>query len=98
MRPSHLLCLCLLPVPLLALAGPQPPAAPPAGKADEKTPGLAPPTAEELAGKRLVFMKAALSRFTVRVGNRKEVSAAADPCRPPARRSGRRRSWTCCSG
>jgi hypothetical protein len=53
---------------------------PPAGKAGEKPPVLAPPTAEELAEKRLKFMKAALARYTVQVGERKEPARVADPC------------------
>lgn len=81
MRLPCLLCLCLLPVPVCVPAGPRLVAdEPPAKKADDNAPGLAPPTAEELAGKRMVFMKAALSRFTIRVGDREEASAVADPC------------------
>ena len=53
---------------------------PPVKKADQKAPDLAPPTAKELADKRMAFMKSALSRFTVQVDNRKEASRAADPC------------------
>lgn len=81
MRPTYLVCFCLLLAPVLARSGSQLLAAePPARKVDEKTPGLAPPTARELADKRMVFMKTALSRFTIQVGNRKEASRAADPC------------------
>lgn len=36
--------------------------------------------AKELADKRMVFMKAALSHFTMQVGGRKEASKVADPC------------------
>ena len=85
MRPSYPACFCLLLIPLLAPAGPRPPAdEPPAKKADqkadEKAADIAPPTAKELADKRMAFMKAALSHFTIQVGDRKEASAAADPC------------------
>src|SRR6516162_9131120 len=81
MRPSYPVCLYLLLVPVLVLAGPRLPAdEPPAKKADEKAPDLAPPTAKELADKRMAFMKTALSHFTVQVGNRKEASKVADPC------------------
>jgi hypothetical protein len=81
MRSSYPVCACLLLVPVLAPAGQQPPAdEPPARKADEKAPDLAPPTAKELADKRMVFMKSALSHFTIQVGDRKEASKVADPC------------------
>ena len=81
MRPSCLVCFGLLLVPVLVPVGPQLLAdAPPAKKTEEKSPDLAPPTAEELAGKRIVFMKTALSRFTIQVGDRKEASRVADPC------------------
>jgi hypothetical protein len=80
-RLSFLLCCCLLPVPVLVLAGPQPPAdKPPAKKPEAKAPDLAPPTAEELGDKRMAFMKSALAHFTIQVGNRKEPAKAGDPC------------------
>jgi hypothetical protein len=53
---------------------------PPADKAGEKPPALAAPTTEELADRRMKFMKAALARYTVRVGKRKEPAKVADPC------------------
>src|SRR5262245_29828671 len=75
MRLSCPACFCLLLAPVLVSAGGQPPA-----KKDEKAPDLAPPTAKELADKRMAFMKSALSHFSIQVGNRKEASKAADPC------------------
>src|SRR5437764_281512 len=53
---------------------------PPADKRGGKPADIAPPTAEELADRRMVFMKAALARYTVEVGGRKEVARVADPC------------------
>jgi hypothetical protein len=81
MRPSHLLLACPLLVLALAPAGTSRPAEePPARKADDKPPDLVPPTAKDLAEKKMAFMKAATSRYSVRVGDRKEESKAADPC------------------
>lgn len=71
MRLPYLVGFCLLAAPALA-DEPKKPA--------EKAAGLAPPTAQELAGKRMTFMKGALSHFTVQVGTRKEASKVADPC------------------
>lgn len=53
---------------------------PPAGKTGGKQPEIAPPTAEELKGKRMQFMKSALARYTVHVGERKEPATVGDPC------------------
>jgi hypothetical protein len=53
---------------------------PPGKKADPKAPDLAPPTAEELAEKRMAFMKSALSHFTIQVGDRKEAAKVGAPC------------------
>ncbi|HTU23134.1 MAG TPA: hypothetical protein VMG10_34180 [Gemmataceae bacterium] len=53
---------------------------PPAEKAAEKKPRIGPPTAEELAGQRMQFMKTALSRYTVQVGKSKEPAKVGDPC------------------
>jgi hypothetical protein len=75
MRRTSLVCLGLLLLPVLVTAD-----EPPAKKPDEKAPDLAPPTTKELAEKRMVFMKSALSHFTVQVGDRKEASKVADPC------------------
>src|SRR5438445_125910 len=73
MRPSSLVRVCLLLVPALVLAGSHLPAQePPGKKADERPPDLVPPTAKELADKRMAFMKAACSHFTIQVGDRKE--------------------------
>src|SRR5690349_12892383 len=81
MRPSYLACYCLILALVLAPAQfPLFAEEPPAKKADEKAPALAPPTAKELSDKRMVFMKSALSRFTIRIGDRKEASKVADPC------------------
>lgn len=52
---------------------------PPADKTDGKRPTLAPPTAKELADKRMKFMKAALARYTVQVGEQKESAEVGDP-------------------
>jgi len=81
MRRSYPVNFGLLLVPILLLAAHQLPAdEPPAKNADKKTPDLVPPTVKELADKRMVFMKSALSHFTIQVGNRKEASKVADPC------------------
>jgi hypothetical protein len=53
---------------------------PPAGKAVAKPTDIAPPTVEELSGKRMVFMKTALARYTIQVGGQKEPATVADPC------------------
>jgi hypothetical protein len=79
MRLSHLVCLCLLLVPVLVLVGQLLADEPPVKKA-EKAPDLAPPTAEELADKRMAFMKSALSHFTIQVGDRKEAAKVGNPC------------------
>lgn len=75
--------LLLVLVTALALCSAEPglPAdGPPAGKAGGKAPDIAPPTAEELADKKMVFMKSALARFTIQVGDRKEPAKVGDPC------------------
>jgi hypothetical protein len=79
MRPTSLVIFGLLLVPVLIPAGPQLLAEEPK-KAEEKAPDLAPPTEKELSEKRMTFMKSALSRYTIQVGNRKEASKVADPC------------------
>jgi hypothetical protein len=53
---------------------------PPADKTGRAPPDLAPPTATELADKRMEFMKTALARFTIRVGERREPAKVAAPC------------------
>jgi hypothetical protein len=53
---------------------------PPADKTGGKLADIAPPTAKELADKRIQFMKTALDRYTVQVGERKEPARVADPC------------------
>jgi hypothetical protein len=75
------LCLLLVQVSILASVMPALLAEdPPADKTDGKPPDLAPPTAEELADKRMQFMKTALGRYTVQVGERKEPAKVGDPC------------------
>jgi hypothetical protein len=49
-------------------------------KKEGKGAEIAPPTEKELADKRMVFMKTALARYTVRVGDRKEAGKVGDPC------------------
>jgi hypothetical protein len=75
--------LLLVLVPTLALCSVVPalPANdPPADKTDGKPPAIAPPTAKELADKRIKFMKTALARYTVQVGEQKESAKVGDPC------------------
>jgi len=52
----------------------------PADEAGKKPPEIGPPTAKELEDKRMHFMKRALSRYTVHVGERKEPATVGDPC------------------
>ena len=71
----------LIPIPALCSVAPALLAVdPPADKSGEKPPRLAPPTAKELADKRMQFMKTALARFTIQVGERKEPAEVLDPC------------------
>ena len=53
---------------------------PPAEKAGKKQPDIAPPTEKELTDKRVLFMKTALSHFTIQVGENKEPAKVGDPC------------------
>ncbi len=53
---------------------------PPADKTDGKSSSIAPPTAKELADKRMKFMKRALGRYTVYVDEQKEPATVGDPC------------------
>ena len=53
---------------------------PPADKADEKSPNIAPPTTKELADERMKFMNAAPACYTGQVGERKEPAKVGDPC------------------
>lgn len=53
---------------------------PPANKAIEKPPAIAPPTAKELAEERMKFMKTALAHYTVQVGQEKVPAKVGDPC------------------
>jgi hypothetical protein len=66
----------LAPVALPSLRADDPPAA----KTSAKSADIAPPTAAELADKRMVFMKAALAHYTIHVGDRKEPAKVSDPC------------------
>jgi hypothetical protein len=77
MRSSYPLCFGLLLVPVLVPTGPLLLADEPK-KAEEKAPDLVPPTAQELADKRMAFMKTALSHFSIQVGDRKDASKVAD--------------------
>jgi hypothetical protein len=52
----------------------------PGAKGDEFPARIAPPTDKELADKRMVFMKTALARYTVQVGDQKDPAKVADPC------------------
>ncbi|HEY7329275.1 MAG TPA: hypothetical protein VH592_16655 [Gemmataceae bacterium] len=53
---------------------------PPADKKAEKPPTIAPPTEQEVARKRMRFMKTALARYTVHVSKQKEAATVLDPC------------------
>jgi hypothetical protein len=53
---------------------------PPAEKTGGKPPDIAPPTDKEMSDKRMRFMKTALARFTVHVGERKGPAKVGDPC------------------
>ena len=50
-----------------------------AKKEDAKS-DIGPPTEKDLADKRMIFMKSALARFTIKVGNRKEPATVGEPC------------------
>jgi hypothetical protein len=52
----------------------------PPGKPSKTEPDIAPPTKDELAEQRMVFIKSALARYTVQVGDRKEPAKVSDPC------------------
>ena len=84
---QRLLCIhSLLPLVLLAnlVIGPAQSSVraddPPAKQTEEKKATIAPPTAKELADKRIIFMKSALAHFTVQLGDRKERAKVGDPC------------------
>jgi len=53
---------------------------PPADKTGRKPPTIAPPTEKELADERMQFMKKALGRYTIQVGEQKEPATVGDPC------------------
>src|SRR5258708_6738736 len=46
----------------------------------EKGPRLAPPTKEDLADPRMIYIKSVLSRYTVEVGGREGAATTSDPC------------------
>jgi len=52
----------------------------PPGKQQERAPDLAPPTKEELADPRMVFIKSVLARHTVQVGDREEPARVSELC------------------
>jgi hypothetical protein len=49
-------------------------------KKGEKEPDIAPPSKENLANPRMVFIKTVLARYTVLVGDRQEGAKVSDPC------------------
>lgn len=58
-------------------AGEDPPRA---DKTGDQKPDIAAPTNKELGDKRMVFMKSALARFTIQVGDQKEPAEVGNPC------------------
>jgi hypothetical protein len=52
----------------------------PAGKSGKEEPDIAPPTKDELAEQRMVFIKSALGQYTVQVADRNEPARVSDPC------------------
>jgi hypothetical protein len=52
----------------------------PPGNSGKGQPDIAPPTKEEMAEQRMVFIKSALARYTVQVKDRKEPAKVSDPC------------------
>src|SRR5579863_4471856 len=52
----------------------------PSGKQQEKSPDIGPPTKEDLADPRMIYIKSVLSRFTVEVGGREAAAKTSDPC------------------
>ncbi|MBI3863568.1 MAG: hypothetical protein HY290_16885 [Planctomycetia bacterium] len=50
------------------------------GRKDEAAPDIAPPTREDLADQRMIFIKSALAQYTIQVGDRKEAATISDPC------------------
>jgi hypothetical protein len=49
-------------------------------KGESEKPDVRPPTDKELTDERMVFMKSALGRYSIRVGDRKERAPVLDPC------------------
>ncbi len=77
------ICPLLAPILILALCWTFPTLLadePPADKTGRKPPTIAPPTEKELADERMQFMKKALSRFTIHVGEQEEPATVGDPC------------------
>lgn len=52
----------------------------PSSKQKEQGADLAPPTKEDLADPRMIYIKTVLSRFTVEVGGREGAAKTSDPC------------------
>lgn len=63
-----------------SIARAQPAGDPAVNKTEGKLHAIAPPTEKELADQRLMFMKSALARFTVQVGDQKEEAKVGEPC------------------
>jgi hypothetical protein len=53
---------------------------PPRAKQAADQPDIAPPTKEDLADQRMVFMKTALAHYTVQLGDGKDPAKVSDPC------------------
>ncbi len=73
---------CLVLVPLIACPFIPPLCAddPPPAKQVADQPDIAPPTKEDLADQRMVFMKAALAHYSVQLGDGKDTAKVSDPC------------------
>jgi hypothetical protein len=70
-------------IPTLALCSVIPPLLAddaPADRTGGKPADIARPTADELKDRRMAFMKAALARYTIQMGERTEPAKVADPC------------------
>jgi hypothetical protein len=53
---------------------------PPSSRQQRKVADLAPPTKEDLADPRMIYIKTVLSRYTVEVGGREGAAKTSDPC------------------
>jgi hypothetical protein len=73
--------LLFLPLAASSIVGPSFAADDPApAKPGKDEPDIAPPTKDELADQRMVFIKSALTQYSVRVGDRNEPARVSDPC------------------